>query len=124
MELLDGAGHRAGNGYNCTVSNWDGSALEAVSVDQRDVTHTASSRTFRVYFWHKPLVDGLKPEEVGAIVDEWRLTDVVGLSQLLSWIDHHRIDEDGNRREAAVYVEVPSPDSGIAIVLISGSEPD
>ena len=55
-------------------------------IDPRDTKWEVDSPVYRVYFWHQPPAPpGIPPETVMYHSDEYRLSDVVDVAEVLAW---------------------------------------
>ena len=88
--------------------------MRAAAVDPRDVTLEVDYAIYRVYFWRRSRpAEG--DERVSWNSDEWRLTEVMDVSEVLVWGEENA----GPGRLYAVYVEFRDGDS-IGLLRLAG----
>ena len=76
--------------------------MRVTGVDPRDVSLEGDDPTYRVYFWHRPPAPaGVVAESVAWNSEEWRLSDVRDVVEVLVWAEANV----GQHRLHAVYVE-------------------
>jgi hypothetical protein len=94
--------------------DWQGHTMKATGVDPRDLSREGDYPIYRVYFWRRSRpAEG--DERVSWNSDEWRLTEVMDVSEVLVWAEENA----GPDQLYAVYVEFRDGDS-IGLLRLAG----
>jgi hypothetical protein len=88
-------------------------------VDPRDIEWEVDQPAYRVYFWHQPAAPpGVARELVMFHSDEYRLSDVVDVGEVLAWArDRGRADQT-----FTLYVEHRDGDR-LGLIQLMGTDP-
>jgi hypothetical protein len=90
--------------------------VRVAGVDPREVALEGDDPTYRVYLWHRPPAPaGVLAESVAWNSEEWRLTDVRDVLEVLVWAETNA----GQDRLHAVYVEFQDGDA-LGLLRLAG----
>ncbi len=88
-------------------------------VDPRDVRWEAEPSAFRAYLWSRSVAtDGEADTRQQAWrCDEWRITDVADVSELLGWVRGQKA------HQVVVYAETTNDAGEIGLIRLQGEDP-